>query len=445
MSTLTELNSYSNNTITFTDNRPAGVKLTWPNAKDITTLISDTKIITAQRSVDIEEIIDPNGTLNLRYEIDVNTTGATVVWDTIPAGCYVTNVGGVYTIYGIDSIADWEIVRAPTITIPDSFFGSFFYNVAIKYENASGIQSVTWEVGTFIPVSLLQSNSSLTVLNDRLKSTDIDLAVTTNFLAEIEPTDVLRTEFTIECIGQRLHIDPYAEYLELAIPFNQTTGYDDVSYLYLNNPKTSAITNNISTPVGVTIDNTYSKYYDSSYYATSGAGAKTIYTLPSTFQMWTTSSPSSYEDFTIEFWIRATKTTEDGEGEVKAWLLSNGVNFQLGFNGTDNGYNHTWSGLSSNQVVPLNTATGNPPGVFNWVHIAFTNTHWWRNGSLMGTSNSFTGQSFADLHLGQQNSSDGNDFLGNIQDFKFYRGIKLNISATYVNNSRPITDYIGIS
>ena len=185
MSSLTDLNSYSNNTIEFTDNRPAGVLLTWPNAKDLQfTLESGT--FTVQRSIDIEEIIKPELAL-VEYEIDVSSVIGTVVnWNTVPIGCNVVSSEGVYIIQGIDSVSDWEIVRAPLITVPNTFQGSFFYTVTIRWVTNLGIQEENWQVGNYIPVSQLSMLSTLNCIPTRNRGSNVNLLGYFNIGGELQ-------------------------------------------------------------------------------------------------------------------------------------------------------------------------------------------------------------------------------------------------------------------
>ena len=102
MSTLVELNTYSTNTITYTDNRPSGVILTYPNARDVTRTIL-TQTTTLQRRIDIVEIVQPL-TANVQFIVDVNdVVGATVDFGILPSGCSVQQVGDTYTITGTRS------------------------------------------------------------------------------------------------------------------------------------------------------------------------------------------------------------------------------------------------------------------------------------------------------------------------------------------------------
>lgn len=169
MGTFADLNAYSEELIEFTDNRPANVLFTIPGEPDDLefTLLSYT--FTLQRSIDIIEIIQPQ-TTDVVFSVNVSgVPGTTVTWPTIPAGSTVTNLGGVYSIDGIDTVSIWETVRAPTISVPTSFNGSFFYICTISYTTDQGRQSVSWQVGTFIPVALFQTVSTQTTQPSRVR------------------------------------------------------------------------------------------------------------------------------------------------------------------------------------------------------------------------------------------------------------------------------------
>lgn len=167
MGSLTELTTFANTILTFTDNRPSGVIFDWPAARNINNTILDTSFI-AERRINIVEIIDP-ATALVSYSIDVSAvSGATVTWDTIPSGCTVTVNSGVYTISGIDSVEDWNTVAAPSIDAPVTFNGSFFYTSSINYTTPEGRQSKSWTVGTFIPVALFQSSFTQTSIETKI-------------------------------------------------------------------------------------------------------------------------------------------------------------------------------------------------------------------------------------------------------------------------------------
>ena len=170
MSTLTQLNSYSNNTISFTDNRPPGVLLTYPQARNVSTITRTGTTFTVQRNIDVDEIINPFGTLNLTFSIDLSAlTGAYITWPALPVGVTTTSTSQIYSAGPINSIADWETIKAPTITIPDTFNGTFEYVCTLSYQTPNGIETVTWTVGSFVPVSNPTAIANLTVISKIIK------------------------------------------------------------------------------------------------------------------------------------------------------------------------------------------------------------------------------------------------------------------------------------
>jgi len=151
------LNTHSQDIIAYTDNRSPDVIFTTPGAFEDLDLVYTTYSFPVQKSKEIYEVINA-ASANVSFEIDVSdVVGTTVAWSTVPSGCTVTNVGGVYTIDGIDSVDIWDIVKAPTITVPSTFNGSFFYDAAIRYTTSAGATAQEWSVGVFIPEAYLQA------------------------------------------------------------------------------------------------------------------------------------------------------------------------------------------------------------------------------------------------------------------------------------------------
>lgn len=160
MTTLYELNLYAQGALTYTDNRPSDVKFSFPQARDIEKTIL-TQSFPAEVGIQIIEVLKPTEAL-CSYSIDVSAVpGATVTWSVIPSGCSVSVYNQVYTIDGIDSRTIWEQVRYPTINVPTSFFGSFFYYGTINYRNNNIPKTKSWQVGLYVPQSELDAAFSL--------------------------------------------------------------------------------------------------------------------------------------------------------------------------------------------------------------------------------------------------------------------------------------------
>ena len=163
MSSLTELNNYSNNTISFTDNRPAGILLSYPTLRDIPNFVAQSSSFPVERKIDIVEIINPAGTLNLTFSVDLSSVpGASLTWDTLFSGSITSEVNQVYSVRAIESIADWDFVKAPTITLPDDFQGSFEYTCTLTYLSGTGLTNQSWTVGSFVPVANLAAQFTQT-------------------------------------------------------------------------------------------------------------------------------------------------------------------------------------------------------------------------------------------------------------------------------------------
>lgn len=198
MNTLEQLNNYSTTSITFTDNRPTGVVLSYPNARDIeVTLTGLTHVV--QRRIDILEVIG-GASADVTYEIDLDTVAGTVTWSTIPAGCTVIQIGNKFKITGITSKTIWDTVRAPTITLPSDFAGSFTYDATIRYYQGGtnpGYQTQTWQVGIFRPDAQLSSAATLSCSGTRTRTTDVELESICGF--ELFFVKVMGVESTLAC------------------------------------------------------------------------------------------------------------------------------------------------------------------------------------------------------------------------------------------------------
>jgi len=162
MATLQELNNFSDGVLTYTDNRPSNVIFTYPSAVDIVVDLT-TENFPLQRSIDIQEIVQPTETF-ITFKVDVSSLdGAVAIWSTLPAGVTKTTISsGVYLIQGIDSISDWEAIRTPTIYIPSGSQGGFEYTCTIEYTNNGVRKSQQWTVGAFKPVANLSASATLT-------------------------------------------------------------------------------------------------------------------------------------------------------------------------------------------------------------------------------------------------------------------------------------------
>ena len=238
MSSLTDLNTFGNTTLNFTDNRLPGVKFTWPVARDIDTLIKELYLFRAQTRIDIEEVVRPS-LANVSYSIDVSSvSGTTVSWPVIPSGCSVSSGNGIFTISGIDSAEIWQQVKDPYISVPSTYNGSFFYNSSINYFDNTGLQTKQWQVGIFIPVSNFNLNSTISTTAINLRGTPInlnsfvDLSAELSFAGFSSPTDfdwLVSTSYTLTTPDAISENDNGTDNYEIIITPSTTTTVDTLS------------------------------------------------------------------------------------------------------------------------------------------------------------------------------------------------------------------------
>ena len=156
MQTLRYLNGVSTSPVTFTDYRGTNVIFDRTAGKSYSfteTSLSFNLLVGAN----IVDIINPSSA-NVRYKINIGTTQATLSFGTLPSGVTVSQAGTIYTVYGIDSLSDWEAVKQPTVTIDPSFAGTFSYEAAVVYntDTAADIE-FEWTVGVYLPTAQLSS------------------------------------------------------------------------------------------------------------------------------------------------------------------------------------------------------------------------------------------------------------------------------------------------
>jgi len=158
MSSFSDLNNFSDNTVSFTDNRiPRPVFEQYLYAPDLTETINTTTFNPNNGEVVLESITRP-ADADLRYFVDVGSTGLSFSWGTLPAGVTATfTAPGYYEISNIQSSADFESIT-PVITI-GTVLGEPEYSVGFKWVGGNVLD---WTVTANIPVAVLESEFTLT-------------------------------------------------------------------------------------------------------------------------------------------------------------------------------------------------------------------------------------------------------------------------------------------
>jgi hypothetical protein len=155
MNSLSDLNNWSNTGFEFTDDRPTTYTFDPAVPVNQSAEAYENQSFGAPAGTDIVAII--NRVQDLTFNVNVSALpGTTVVWTGLTGNLIQSNVGGVYSVTGIRSPVDWEIIKNPTITMPTGA-SNWQYTSNIVYHNGN----VAWDTS----VSVIQLDQ-LTAASD---------------------------------------------------------------------------------------------------------------------------------------------------------------------------------------------------------------------------------------------------------------------------------------
>ena len=198
MHSLSDLNTYSASQFEFADSRPSGVKfdreidLVTDKILDITTTT-----VTITPPVEIEEIINYQ-TANVRYKIEIipagpiTLIGSTITWfNSLPTGSHILINDSSYTVYGINSVADWNQIKNFHWNLPANYDSCsiWYLRISIIY-NINGVEnSLVWNVydKDHYYFCAIYSKSTMLTSFDRVNLFDANLTSDTSMYAESGP------------------------------------------------------------------------------------------------------------------------------------------------------------------------------------------------------------------------------------------------------------------
>lgn len=217
MKSLAYLNTFSQTSISITDNRPAKVifdRRSPLRPIDQVQEISNTSTLMSP-GINIVEIINPE-IANVRYQITTYTGTVnpmpvnTISWASLPSGVTLTTVGNTYTLSGINTLSQWEAVKKFTWNVSanwwtyplwyaeaniiyyDQALGSDVNNKWLIYDDRfywvatiSATSSLSAALSKAkVASASISSTSTATIVADRAKSTPANLQATTSIVAE---------------------------------------------------------------------------------------------------------------------------------------------------------------------------------------------------------------------------------------------------------------------
>lgn len=152
MQSLTDLNTYAATAIEVPDPRPARAvfNYTYPKLFELDVVKTiDSTTVSVDPKIDIVEVINYS-TANVRYRVEIkNISGSSITFPALPTGVTLSTVGNVYTLSGIRSQADWEVIKSFTWTLPANYatFKNWYLDISVVYRDQATNSDVNvgWE------------------------------------------------------------------------------------------------------------------------------------------------------------------------------------------------------------------------------------------------------------------------------------------------------------
>ncbi len=203
---------------------------------------------------------------NSYFEIDTTQvpSGCTLTWSSIHPSLTVTNTNGVYRVTGIDSVAKWNTCKNPTVTMNNTYFGSFSIGCKIVFD---GLEYTYGQNMTFTDQYPLSLPTSLNVTYSS-SSTTINMNTFTAYLYDRGSSSIQWTVSLTPSIPEAISSYVMSPFYNPYITYNATT-------------KVLTITGSVSVVNSVLGDITImmnpSSYYDviMTYNASNGVNSET--------------------------------------------------------------------------------------------------------------------------------------------------------------------------
>lgn len=290
MNSLSELNGYAAMQVEIAiDTRPTDFEFTTTSNQSVTTWENQPFISPA--GFDITKIV--NAPDDMSFSVNVaSLPGTTVTWNnttsTTGSAMTVSSAAGAYTISGIKVIADWELVKAPTITMPVNPPNNWSYTSTLHYWN---VMTRPWTTGVTVvqleqlstasdfyyaadTISVLSNTPSVQNLgvpglsNDNLTLTlvpNIDYAVanlsSTSTLGGITSFNPIAGVYTIQ--GNLAQVNDHLVHISYTPPADSEVNWIATYYLYnASSDFTSSTTQHINNLDAIYMSKPSTYYYN---------------------------------------------------------------------------------------------------------------------------------------------------------------------------------------
>lgn len=336
MSSLTDLNTHSDGTVSFTDNRYERIIYEPVYAANLTD-VNFTNIVTPFENLyNIVDIIKPD-VIDIYLEIDTGNSDISVSWPSLPTGVSTAQTGNVYKALGIDSVSDWDTIATANIVLGNDYFGDISYTATLYYTVNGVYRSLSWSVSGEIKFAQITSAFTINILPDPTIRTSANLisyfsvipdtalifgdaVLTSEFGFEVyDFLETLETTASLSCSPD--YLVGYSAELSSAFGLSATPRnylFDDTTFV-INNPY--ATTNGMDFAFDMAVDSTknvitaslnnHSQYCAVSVNATTGT---TEFSFPRTSGQFQTSILGYNDDY-----ILIMEDLSNGNDKVTVW------------------------------------------------------------------------------------------------------------------------------
>lgn len=173
MNSLSELNNISAALITFIDQRSSGITLDRTEINYYNTFVADLTV-SIFPPLNIIEVINPS-IANVRYSLEIKSdqnpklTSATITWNGLPSNIVISNQLTKYTVSGITSAYDWDMVKKYKLNLFSDYSSipNWYIEGKVTYFDDALHRDVSYTWVDFDPrffyIAEVKSNASLEV------------------------------------------------------------------------------------------------------------------------------------------------------------------------------------------------------------------------------------------------------------------------------------------
>lgn len=155
MNTISELNSWGELTLDVTDERPSSVTFDRTAATNQFVSILEGQTHSIPVGVELLEVINYQSAATY-FQVDLSAApaGTTVTWASQGGNTLTNPSANVYRLSGnIKTSADWDVIKSPTVGLPNAYFGNFTYTVTVSGASNTRSYIVTVNVSDVVSFS----------------------------------------------------------------------------------------------------------------------------------------------------------------------------------------------------------------------------------------------------------------------------------------------------